>query len=122
MNSIFEQQKEFLDRAGNADPTRYADFIQEESAEFEAAYFGEPTTREHVVQEACDVIFVAAGFLNSFIGADKAAEAFDILCGVNMKKFGGDLRDENGKVVLTKERKAELKTELLDRLKEVCDS
>jgi hypothetical protein len=119
--STFKKQKEFLDRAGNADPVRYARFIQEEAEEFEAAYFGDCPTREHVVQEACDVIFVAAGFLNSFLGTEKAEQAFDILCDVNMKKFGGDLRDENGKVVMTKERKAELKAELLGRLKELCD-
>ena len=121
MTNIFEKQKEFLDKAGNSEPMRYAGFIQEEYEEFVDVYYGEPTTREHVVQEACDIIFVAAGFLNSFIGAEKAAKAFDILCDVNMKKFGGDLRDENGKVVLTKERKAELKTELLNRLEELCD-
>lgn len=121
LQNIFEKQKEFLDKAGNADPALYARFIEEEYDEFQAAFHGEPTTREHIVQEACDLLFVTVGELNSLIGVDKAAKAFDILCDVNMKKFGGDLRDENGKVVLTKERKAELKAEVLERLKELCD-
>lgn len=123
--SIFKDQADFMTlanqslavgRAGQAD--LYATLIKEEFDEFwetqDHAYVGLDADD---IKEALDVIVVAAGYLNTVLGPDKAQAAWNLVHETNLAKLTGDVEKRaDGKVIVTKEWKNAMKKKLKEDL------
>jgi predicted HAD superfamily Cof-like phosphohydrolase len=123
--SIFKDQADFMALANqdlNVGRSKQADMyvtlIAEESFEFAetqyADYVGHITDD---IKEALDVIVVAAGYLNTILGPDKAQAAWNLVHETNLAKLKGTVeKREDGKVVMSKEWKEAMKKKLKEDL------
>ena len=90
----------------------YRDLVREESKEFI-----ETTDHVDAIKEAVDVIVVAIGYLISTVGVEGAAAAWDAVHANNMLKVAAKVeKREDGKVIVSQQRKAELKQLVRDDL------
>lgn len=125
--SIFQDQKAFMDAAGQeGDKNLYANLIGEESQEFFDEWndcwfdfsLAKDKTLINAIKEAIDVIYVATGFLNS-CNIDVEA-AWSAVHDSNMAKVSGTVVvREDGKVLKPDEWKQEAKAKLYARLSEL---
>ncbi len=123
--SIFKDQADFMSFASqdlNVGRTKqadlYATLITEESLEFsETQYHGYVGPVTDDVKEALDVIVVAAGYLNTVLGPDKAQAAWNLVHETNLAKLKGSIEKRaDGKVVVSKEWKDAMKKKLKEDL------
>jgi len=123
--SIFKDQADFMALANqdlNVGRSKQADMyvtlIAEESFEFAETQY--PDYVGHVtddIKEALDVIVVAAGYLNTILGPDKAQAAWNLVHETNLAKLKGTVeKREDGKVVMSKEWKEAMKKKLKEDL------
>ena len=131
--SIFKDQKDFMVAAkqtvyGNdtQQADLYARLIEEEAAEFAEAsavdiFFHDGLA--DTVKEAVDVIVVAAGFLISAIGPEKAQQAWNLVHEANLAKTGAGMeKRDDGKVIQNPHYKAEIKARLKSDLEKLVKS
>ncbi|MGZ7119635.1 MAG: pyrophosphohydrolase domain-containing protein [Methanobacterium sp.] len=122
MSNIFKYQLDFIEQSGQSGKdlkSLYAALIHEESVEFENAWDDEPLV--NCIKEACDVIYVAAGFINSVLG-DNAIHAWDAVHESNMAKVTGNVEvREDGKILKNDEFKKIAKQKLMTRLEELVN-
>lgn len=123
--SIFKDQADFMALASqdlNVGVTNqadmYATLITEESLEFaETQQHGYDGHSTDPVKEALDVIVVAAGYLNTVLGPDRAQLAWNLVHETNLAKLQGNVeKREDGKVVVSKEWKEAMKKKLKEDL------
>lgn len=123
--SIFKDQADFMTLASQSlgvgrtnQADMYATLIGEESSEFvETQYFDNTGHITEDVKEAIDVIVVAAGYLNTVLGPDKAQMAWNLVHETNLAKLKGNVKKrEDGKVVVPKEWKEAMKKKLKEDL------
>jgi len=97
----------------------YATLVtKEESVEFaetqEPGYDGHPTDD---IKEVLDIVVVAAGYLNTVLGPDKAQAAWNLVHETNLAKLKGNVEKRaDGKVVVSKEWKDAMKAKLKEDL------
>ena len=92
----------------------YAALIKEEFMEFwetqEQGYDGHETD---AIKEAIDILVVTIGWLNTVLGPLKAGTAWQLVHETNIAKVTGNLmKRDDGKVIVSKEFKEELKAKL----------
>lgn len=123
--SIFKDQADFMALAnqninagftGQAD--LYATLIKEEFNEFwetqQVGYYGHPTD---AIKEAFDILVVAAGYLVTVLGPEKAQTVWNLGHETNLAKLTGAIeKREDGKVVVSKEWKEAMKAKLKEDL------
>ena len=123
--SIFKDQADFMSLAHQSinvglsnQADMYATLITEESLEFaETQQYGYDGHRTDPVKEALDVIVVAAGYLNTVLGPDKAQRAWNLVHESNLAKLKGTVeKREDGKVVVSREWKDAMKKKLKEDL------
>lgn len=123
--SIFKDQADFMSLADQnlgvgttQQADMYATLITEESLEFaETQYHGYIGHKTDAIKEALDVIVVAAGYLNTVLGPDKAQAAWNLVHETNLAKLKGNVeKREDGKVVVSKEWKEAMKKKLKEDL------
>jgi predicted HAD superfamily Cof-like phosphohydrolase len=134
IQSIFHDQAQFM-LAGkqtvgqpNCKQLRlYGKLVEEEYKEFEEKFLesefkanvssGEFELTPELVKEAADVIVVAAGFLVTALGPDRASEVWNLVHNSNMlKTMGGGEQREDGKILKNAEYKKALKERLMSAL------
>lgn len=132
--SIFHDQAQFM-LAGNQTVNQpnckqsqlYGDLVREEYREFEEKFLesdfrakvssAEFEMTPELVKEAVDVIVVAAGFLVTVLGPDRAQEVWNCVHSSNMlKTVGGTEQREDGKIMKNAEYKKVLKERLMQDL------
>ena len=123
--SIFKDQADFMTLADQnlgvgttQQADMYATLITEESLEFaETQYHNYIGHETDAIKEALDVIVVAAGYLNTVLGPDKAQAAWNYVHETNLAKLKGNVeKREDGKVVVSKEWKDAMKKKLKEDL------
>jgi len=123
--SIFKDQADFmtlasqdLDVGRTKQADLYATLITEESLEFaETQYHNYSGHRTDDIKEALDIIVVAAGYLNTVLGAGKAQAAWNFVHETNLAKLKGSVEKRaDGKVVVSKEWKDAMKAKLKEDL------
>lgn len=129
--SIFKDQANFMAAAGQNvtggaedQAVMYATLVEEEFYEFVdtganagvvVGKFASEYTED--VKEAVDVIVVAAGYLISRLGADRAQAAWDLVHAANKAKVvGGVEKRADGKVLQNSHYKAQIKAKLNEDL------
>ena len=128
--SIFKDQRDFMVAAkqtvyGNdtQQAELYTRLIEEEAGEFAEAcavdvFFHDGLAE--TVKEAVDVIVVAAGYLISAIGPEKAQQAWNLVHEANLAKTGAGMeKREDGKVIQNPHYKAEIKAKLSKALEDL---
>lgn len=122
MSNIFLDQLDFIEKSGQSGKdlqSLYAHLIHEEVVEFEDAFDNESLINQ--IKEACDVIYVAAGFVNAVLG-DKSIEAWNAVHESNMAKVTGNVEvREDGKILKNDEFKKIAKQKLMTRLSELVN-
>lgn len=123
--SIFKDQADFMTLANQSlavgrtsQADMYATLIGEESLEFaETQYHNYVGHSTDPIKEALDIIVVAAGYLNTVLGPDKAQLAWNLVHETNLAKLKGNVeKREDGKVVVSREWKEAMKKKLKEDL------
>ena len=124
MSNIFKDQYDFLRESGQIENKSrdelihlYIDLIREESDETFTA-----TDELQLLDGAIDLIYVAAGLVNTLIGEDQSILAWDAVHVANMRKLATKQVREDGKVIKSDEWKQKEKQRLDDKLTRLLDN
>lgn len=124
-SSIFIDQARFMSMGGQEiDGTQdlkqvwmYAGLIDEESLEFNQAFWNNEGPDIETIKEAVDVIVVAAGYLISTLGVKDAQKAWDAVYASNLSKVVNAVeKREDGKILKSYEYKKVAKKKLMETL------